>query len=260
MKKVLLIILLWISNSFPQLNQEFSPVVLDFISIVEKKYKEIEFLPAGTKPDLFISSIEIDTIAKKMYRAISLDPAGFDNYIIKSNLDYEDKIKSGIVKISTPNKAQVIKIFFDKISEKYSTTYVRMLRIPYFFKVRIIKTKEDIYKLKDGGIRDITLLNGKIEEIIKGECKYHIGEEINFAFVNHLISGRINNFKEGKIYFIPFRHSDEFPLYVQFLEDSNIAYEIEGEIISVPGDIFRIGEAISWNKFKTQFIKEYIIE
>ncbi|MDR3594596.1 hypothetical protein, partial [Clostridium sp.] len=221
------------------------------MKIVEEKYNIIQ----SVQDSLIISKTELDSIIMKMYNAIADDPEGYENYITKRNIEHQDKVKSKLMNSTHPNFSVTLGFIERKIEEEYSRTFLRLIEIPYYLKVNIISRSMIKHKSPlDGRTRDVVTITGKIEEIIKGNKKFKIGDIISFKYFNHLADMRHGGFEKGHSYFVPLdkTNSDYTDLkgnYVLKFLDDNASYLIENNIINTEENYFMIADKTDWDNF-----------
>lgn len=230
------------------------------MEIVELKYQKIN----NMSERLTLTTDELNTITEKMYNAIAMDPIGFNKYLDKRN--EETKItelmsENGLVK---PTFGMVIGSIQREIADIYSDEFLTLIKIPYFLRIKITNKTKKIFQ--DVIPIEQTVLEGTIEDVIKGEMKFRKDEIIVFSYLQTWKSGQDchNDFEIGKSYFVPiitFRLKDPEYLYgSKHLDDDNCGvYLIKNNIINTPNDFFNICEEMSWTTFKKEFQSKFII-
>jgi len=234
------------------------------MKIVEEKYQTLN----SVEDELILSDAELEDAMRKMYFAIAEDPVGYENYIYKKQIEWKDNIKKDNINIAKPKFGMVIGEIQKLIEKKYSNKFLRLIRIPFFLRVKVIDISKKNYTIKGEGHRNQTELIGKVEEVIKGENHFKNGEIVSFMYRNHLTDNiRVNDFIIGSSYFIPlsiaspqtFKETGFKGLVVQFL-DENISYLIKNQILKTIGNYLKISEDVGWSNFKKQFLEKYTIQ
>jgi hypothetical protein len=211
---------------------------------------------------------EILDISKKWYNAIYNNPVGTDLYFHKLHYEWETKVKVEREKYLNRRPGLQLGRLSRMITEYTSPAFSELLRVPYLFRVKVIRFDESYYYSKDlkSNMRQTDMIV-KIKDILKGKEYFTIGDSIKVSFFGHWFHGASEEqyFKVDSIYFLPvnlFRIEDKdtYQYKIQMLQDNNFAvYPIIDEIVYTPKDFFGIGEHSNWDEFKN-FIKEnYVI-
>jgi len=230
------------------------------MNIVEGYWQNLNYPP---KPnEFYLADKDIENILRKLYLAIADDPEGFENYIVRRYHKQANDFKANKVIATKPTIGNIIGLIQFKIAEKYSKEFVSLITTPYFFRVKIKNKSSSIYIDREGRYHEQTIINGEIEDVVKGEKRFKKGQNIIFMYLNSMNCSR--NFEIDKSYFIPIRvstmeNSNYEGLTLQWF-DCNTTYQIENEIIKIPGNYFKIAEEASWKDFKRLFSSKYLIK
>ncbi len=259
MKIILILFLFSCANIFPQFEKKYSQEVEDFMNIVEEYWRNFNYPPQPS--EFHLTDKDIDNVMRKLYFAIADDPKGYENYIVRRYNEQAKEFKENKVSATKPTIGNIIGLIQFKIAEKYSKEFVSIITTPYFFRVKIKNKTSSIYIDREGRSHDQTIINGKIEYVVKGKKRFEKGENIIFMYLNSINCSR--NFEIDKSYFIPLRvstmkNSNYEGLTLQWF-DCNTTYQIENEMIKIPGNYFKIAEKTSWKDFKEQFSIKYLI-
>lgn len=214
------------------------------------------------------SDEEIDSITHLFYHAINDDPIGYsiskdnerdslDN-ILKENHGNSDSIAPRVNSLTT---------IYDLIKKKYGKNFFEILQCPYFLRIKLIR--DSLSEYIPNTPRSFRTWQGnlicKVEDVIKGEKFFKIGQEITISYLVFWMSEAKIPFKIGESYFMPLRpwgYKDAYKkLTLHFFPDNNCAtYPINNEMVSTPGNYFSIGETTSWESFKNDFIKQFVLK
>ncbi len=261
LKTIVLLIVVSFLNIFPQIKNGCSSKVKEFMQILEQYQSNLNSVPLPEQ--FYLSDEELDSLLKKMYAAIEDDPEGYSNYLIRKYQEWKTDIKEGKISEDQPNIGNVEALIRKKIANKYSRTFLSVITTPYFLRVKITSKSPGDYKDLEGKTHDQINVIGEIEEVLKGEKKFNVGESVNFMYLNKLTTC-LRNYDIGKSYFIPFmvttlEYSRYKGLNPQWY-DCKGNYLIENNMITIPDDYFELGEKLYWNEFKSKFIEKYIIQ
>jgi hypothetical protein len=242
--------------TFPQLKVKYSTKVQEFINVVEEKSKMINTI----NDQLEIPDTELKTIIEKYYTAVAEDPVGVCTYQEERNSVFSKNNKGKSIESLRPNISHVLGLIDRAIAHSYSWNFVRLINIPYFLRINILSISSAKHKSPiDKRTREICTVTCKIEEIIKGEKKFKMGETITLKYYTHITLKGNNYFEKGRSYFVPIyiSYSDQSDLkgnyIVTFLGEGSDSYLIDNKLIYTKEDYFGIGEKSEWGYFKKQF-------
>ncbi len=258
-KKLLLLALIFCLNIYAQVKEIYSTEVQVYMNALKEYTEEYEYMP--TFSEFSISKQELDDLLLKMYHAIASDPEGYTNYLGKDFIYKGEQVKAGKMDVNKSSILDFHKLVRSKLEKQYSQKYITIITTPYYLRVKIIDKIPDTYTTDTGYEYEGYLVNVVIEDILKGEQKYKVGEQITFRYFK---SNRcIRNYEVGKTYFIPFEvittlFSKFNGLTPQWFDCAG-NYLIENDTLTSYDDYFEIGKDISWDEFKEKFAQKYII-
>ncbi len=233
----------------------------------DKVNKISTYYVKGTGITKKISDVEIDSIKHLFYHAISDDPIGY-----RISKDNERDSLDNILKENHYNsnliapRVNSLKTIYNFIKKKYGKNFFEILQCPYFLRVKLIR--DSLSKFIPTDPKGFRTWQGnlicKVEDVIKGEKFFKIGQEITISYLVFWMSDSKTPFKIGESYFMPLRPWGTNKVYkkltLHFFPDNNFAtYPINNEIVSTPGNYFGIGETTDWETFKNNFIRKYIL-
>ena len=260
MKNIIVIFLIINLYACAQWKSHYSNDVLGFMNIVESKHQK----QTSMDQKIDLTANEIDDLVKKMYKAIANDQIGFKRYIEKRNDDTKINNTSSINEIK-PTFGMTLNEIQQKIIDYYSKEYLELIKIPYYIRIKVIKRSKTYFQ--DVVPIEKIILNGRIEDVIKGEDKFNDGDQIQFSYLQTWRTGEncMNDFEEGKSYFVPIFYftlnGSDYEYGAKCFDDDNCGiYLIKDNFIKTPGNFFKISEYTDWKNFKSQFISNYIIK
>lgn len=261
--KLVIIFLLVGTNIFPQLKIEYSAVVKDFFSSVQKYHSTYNI--DQTISDK-ISIQETEELYEKYYFAKAKDPIGFRNYVRELAKNRKEKfIETGELEKSPGWKVHIIKKL---IADKFGGEFAEMMDVPFFLHIKILDIKPGIYESEVDKmiVAPKTIILAEIIDIIKGKDFFVKGDMIEINIINQWMAGAKSFFEINKEYFAPIEPWECFEdnclsIRLSFLPDENFGiYPIENEFIRTNGNYFGINEFTKWTEFKREFLDKFIIK
>lgn len=256
---ILSFVFIFCLNIYPQIKEDYSIEVQEYMNDLQAFTEEYKYMPEFS--EFSISDQELDDLLLKMYNAIESDPEGFKNYLGKEFIYKREQVKAGKMDINKSSIIDFHKLIRSKLVKKYSQKFIEIITTPYFLKVKIIDKTHGTYTDDTGYKHEQFDVKAEIEDIIKGEKKYRVGEQITFKYLK---SQRcVRYYEVGKSYLIPFEvittvTSSFNGLTPQWFDCAG-NYLIENEILTSSDDYFEIGTDISWYEFKEKFTQKYIL-
>jgi hypothetical protein len=199
---ILLVSFLSINKILPQTKEDSSKVKLkiDAFSNMLRNY-DVTFNEKLNNIDT------LKKMARIMYETNESDAIETEN--IRNRMIGLNKAKDSGEPDSIP-PAIIIGTILDKIEENISTSVCALTKTAFFLKAQVIKSelvKHEIkHKMKGKdeisytGRIDVTV---KIEETIKGENRFKVGEEIKFIYFPFWRENAASTFIVGGSYFLP---------------------------------------------------------
>jgi hypothetical protein len=267
MKKItfLLVIALFSLNSFPQEKSTLKKSPIDFFTTVENYTKEFN---RSNKDNLLKSKVysdsEVLALAEEYYKAKADDPIGFHFYEKGKQKEFEENLSKKTVSKDELMFPEKVGLVYKIISSKYGRNFTETIGIPWYLKVNVLDIKQGKFK-SSIGILGKTYLVARIEEVIKGEKFFKQGDTIEINYLANWLSDANKKFENNKSYFLGLREWDcydgnctEIALYV-FPDKNDGIYPIENGYVIAPDNYFGIEDDLGWSKFKSEFIKKYIL-
>lgn len=251
--------LIFYLNINAQVKNIYSAEVEEYMNALQIYALQYEYTPSFD--DFVIGTQALDDLLVLLYKAIASDPEGYTNYLSRVIKYQREQIKFGKMDKNKPSIGDFHKLVRSKLEDQYSRKFITLITTPYFLKVKIVEKIPGIYTTPSGNEFKQYSVEAEIEDILKGEQKYKIGEQITFIYSKIGTCNR--NYEVGNTYLIPFTvlttvSSSYNGLTPQWFDCSG-NYLISDEIISIPDNYFGFGENISWSDFKLQFKDQFII-
>jgi hypothetical protein len=252
MKVMFLLIIITAFQAFPQGNnteiKESTKIFFETAARYSYKY----FNKPVVRGE--IPGSEIDSLAKKLYKAKAEDPVGFSRYVENAA---PDTIRPGV-------QIGIIKRI---IASEYGMNYSEIIDVPYFVRGEVIGIEKGYYEDLQNKLRiPQTILIVKVEDALKGNNYFKNNDTITIKYLNQWMSNCPAGFIAGKSYFFPFRpwncqYNDCKELGLYTFNDNNCGvYLVEDETIYIPNNFFLLGNKSDWKLFRSHFIKQYLLE
>ena len=154
---------------------------------------------------------------------------------------------------------------YSKISETLSHNVYPLILADYLLRVKILQINYVLRKdlNYETGIYDPSMpsmeIKAKVLDIIKGDSRFYIGQEITFYYIIYWRSG--NSFVVNEECFVPLQarvapafHLNEIGLLAS-LDSSYGRYPIENNMIIDKDNYFGYGIKVPWNTFKSNLLE-----
>ncbi|MBU0560289.1 MAG: hypothetical protein KKD86_18675 [Bacteroidetes bacterium] len=292
MKKLIITVLFFASIIiYAQEKDNTKSKVEEYISLLKKYSKNIkatkEDFKGKLKPEILetlpqnmlislkvqeridsLSDEEIINYAK--LKADANEEAPFEVWRLKSENHYRiQRLLSERKAITEMRVSSLEGLFENRMKKTLPEIMINVLRIPYIFMgtIKTINISDDILK-GDKNTPDLRMkkiiVTAIAEEILKGENKFQVGDEVEFYFYKNWNRSGLE-LEEGETYFISLLPTmnlkgDHLLSLVFFSEDKNAIFHIEDEILIDTKNYFGFGPQILWDDFKSKFQSKYIIK
>jgi hypothetical protein len=266
---ILLLILFWGIEIFPQAKVQPKKSVMDFITTVENYSKGYN---RSNEKELFksknYSKEEALSLAKQYYKAKAEDPVGFriywDQKYEKFTEYYEKNIHNKNFDRTQMGPAVKEGIVLKIISSYYGKAFTEIIGIPWYLRFHVLDFGHG--KLKTStAVFGTTYLIAKVEDVIKGKDFFKEGDTIEINFLDNWLMNPNKQYEKNKSYFAGLRewdcyngNCDKIALYVFPDKDDGI-YPIENGDVVAPDNYFGIKGNMKWPEFKSEFVKKYIL-
>lgn len=223
------------------------------------------------------NSSQINYLIKKYYDAIAKAPFDYQNFLEKEFKQWGIKYKNGDANHFKP--AFRIDLIKRLISKNKGEHFTKIIGIPYYIKVKILKITHDKYiSFSPAGLEVAkTILLCKIEDVIKGREYFKNIDTVEINLLDFWIEKSNENFIEGHEYFVPLKpfncrngncegiglapwlfdpKQDRYPP----IQGNYGVYPIEAGVIQMKDNYFGFGRTVSWDIFKKLFTEKFIIK
>lgn len=237
-----------------------SPEVTEFFNLLDNFIKEYSNKDSTRN----YSEKEVFELAKKYYKAIADDPIGYNKYVLNEYNEFSSKRRARLKLDEMPPPLKR-GIFLNFLKEKLGKEFTKIIGVPYFLRVNIKVITHGIYISTTDSMKfGQTDLLCQIEDVIKGDNRFEVGDTIIVGFLDWWVNDPNKNFEVNRSYFIPLQPwkcnvntCDEITL--RLFPDNNYGiYPIEDEVIETPGNYFGIEEISKWTYFRNYFVEKFI--
>jgi hypothetical protein len=201
-------------------------------------------------------------VARIMYNAYDSDFMATQNSLLTRSEEIKNSKSNSETKPRTPIIIQGL--LWDQIKNSISATVEGLVEVAYFLKIRINSVKIISHTMDNGMPVPVTINNGTIETVYKGNTTFKTGDNIDFYYYNNWVHKSIN-FEIGKEYFIPIEPRGKFLNYVNalalvvYLDKSEGYFPIDNGYLIDAHNFFGFGEKLDYRTFE-QSLKNKIEE
>lgn len=204
------------------------------------------------------SKDDIIKVAKKYKNEKKYNPVKFIRTLNTRHKEWGKEIKKDLHS-NTIKPAFLLRVIREEMSKQLGSNYVEAISMDYLLKV-FVESKDYSIFYFDGGKKESQInIHCRIEDILKGEEHFQIGQDITISFLRWWKENSTKEFKVGSTYLIPIRPwklerdiNNEYTLHLLESDRFNV-YPIENDKINFSSDFLGLENHTTWGAFKKNF-------